>query len=114
MAEFVGLTNRIDGRPRAASSTCSGRTSPLLEGSVDSGPVKALVRPENVRLTRADDGTARVVAVSFLGSLCRAQVTMPDESLVVAQMSATDANELAPGTAVSVSVVPAPVFAVAD
>jgi putative spermidine/putrescine transport system ATP-binding protein len=61
-----------------------------------------------------DGGTARVVAVSFLGSLCRAQVMLPDETLVVAQMSATDASGLDAGTAVSVSVVPAPVFAVAD
>ena len=39
---------------------------------------------------------------------------MPDETLVVAQMSAADASDLAPGTAVRVGVVPAPVFAVAD
>ncbi len=114
VAEFVGLTNRIDGTAGGGMVNVLGTQVPLLEGSVESGPVKALVRPENVRLTRADDGTARVAAVSFLGSLCRAQVTMPDESLVVAQMSATDANDLAPGTAVSVGVVPAPVFAVAD
>ena len=114
VAEFVGLTNRIDGTAGGGMVNVLGTPVPLLEGSVESGPVKALVRPENVRLTRADDGTARVAAVSFLGSLCRAQVTMPDESLVVAQMSATDANDLAPGTAVSVGVVPAPVFAVAD
>ena len=114
VAEFVGLTNRIDGTAGGGTVNVLGTPVPLLEGSVESGPVKALVRPENVRLTRADDGVARVAAVSFLGSLCRAQVTMPDELLVVAQMSAADANDLAPGTAVTVGVVPAPVFAVAD
>ena len=87
---------------------------PLLEGSAQSGPVQALVRPENVRLVAADDGTARVVAVSFLGSLCRAQVALPDETLVVAQMSASDAKGLVPGAPVTVGVVPAPVFAVAE
>ena len=60
----------------------------------------------------ADDGDARVAAVSFLGSLCRAQVTLPDETLVVSQMSASDARGLVPGAAVRVSVEPSPVFAV--
>jgi putative spermidine/putrescine transport system ATP-binding protein len=114
VAEFVGLTNRIDGTAAGGVVNVLGTAVPLLEGSADGGPVKALVRPENIRLARSDDGTARVAAVSFLGSLCRAQVTMPDESLVVAQLSAGDANDLAPGTPVTVGVVPAPVFAVAD
>jgi putative spermidine/putrescine transport system ATP-binding protein len=114
VAEFVGLTNRIDATAAGGVVNVLGKAVPLLEGSAQSGPVKALVRPENVRLARADDGTARVAAVSFLGSLCRAQVTMPDESLVVAQMSAADATDLGPGTPVTVGVVPAPVFAVAD
>jgi putative spermidine/putrescine transport system ATP-binding protein len=87
---------------------------PLLEGSDKSSEVQALVRPENVRLTPADDGTGRVAAVSFLGSLCRAQVTLPDETLVVAQMAASEASGLYPGASVAVSVLPTPVFAVAD
>jgi putative spermidine/putrescine transport system ATP-binding protein len=91
-----------------------GTTVPLLADAVQTGPVKALVRPENVRLAASQDGTARVVAVSFLGSLCRAQVTLPDDTLVVAQMSAADATDLVPGATVDVGVVPAPVFAVAD
>jgi putative spermidine/putrescine transport system ATP-binding protein len=74
----------------------------------------ALVRPENVRVDPADDGTARVVAVSFLGSMCRAQVTLRDETLVVAQMSAADARGLVPGATVVVGVEPAPVFAIAE
>ena len=90
------------------------RTVPLLEGSATTGQVQALVRPENVRLTPSDEGTGRVAAVSFLGSLGRAQVTMPDETLIVAQMAASESTGLYPGAPVAVSVVPAPVFAVAD
>ena len=30
-----------------------------------------------------------MLAVSFLGSLCRAQVVLPDETIVVAQMAAS-------------------------
>ena len=55
-----------------------------------------------------------MLAVSFLGSLCRAQVALPDETIVVAQMAAADSTGLYPGATVNVSVVPAPVFAVAD
>ena len=114
VAEFVGLTNRLPGTATAGVVNLLGTPVPLLEGSERSGRVDALVRPENVRLVPADDGTARVVAVSFLGSLCRAQVTLPNDTLVVAQMSASDAKGLYPGAPVSVSVVPAPVFAVAE
>jgi putative spermidine/putrescine transport system ATP-binding protein len=114
VAEFVGLTNRIAGMAEGGAVRILGTTVPLLADAVQTGPVKALVRPENVRLAPSQDGTARVVAVSFLGSLCRAQVTLPDDTLDVAQMSAADATDLVPGATVDVGVVPAPVFAVAD
>jgi len=51
--------------------------------------------------------------VSFLGSLGRVQVGLPDGGIVVAQVPATDVVQLAPGTAVRVTVLPAPVFATA-
>jgi len=114
VAEFVGLTNRMPGTAGGGVVTVLETAIPLLEGSAQSGQVAALVRPENVHLTPSDGGQARVVAVSFLGSLCRTQVTMPDGSLVVAQLSAADARELSPGVRVEVGVVPAPVFAVAE
>jgi putative spermidine/putrescine transport system ATP-binding protein len=78
------------------------------------GPVTALVRPESVTLAAEDGAAARVLAVSFLGSLGRVQVQLPDGDLVVAQVPATDVAGLAPGTAVRVTVVPAPVFSVAS
>jgi putative spermidine/putrescine transport system ATP-binding protein len=114
VAEFVGLTNRIIGTAAGGAVNVFGTNVPLLEGSAQTGQVQALVRPENVRLSPAEDGSARVAAVSFLGSLCRAQVTLPDDTLVVAQMSAAEASGLYPGATVSVGVLPAPIFAVAD
>jgi putative spermidine/putrescine transport system ATP-binding protein len=114
VAEFVGLTNRIPAQVTDGTAVVLSTPVPLLEGSDKSSEVQALVRPENVRLTPADDGTGRVAAVSFLGSLCRAQVTLPDETLVVAQMAASEASGLYPGASVAVSVLPTPVFAVAD
>jgi putative spermidine/putrescine transport system ATP-binding protein len=114
VAEFVGLTNRIRGTAGGGVVNVLGTPVPLLDRSAQSGQVEALVRPENVRLVPADDGTARVAAVSFLGSLCRAQVTLPDETLVVAQMSASESRGLVPGAPVRVVVDPSPVFAVAE
>ena len=113
VAEFVGLTNRLKGVAGDGMVDVLGTRVPLLGGSAGPGPVTALVRPEAVKLIPEDGAAARVVAVSFLGSLGRVQVHLPDGDLIVAQVPATDVAGLAPGTAVRVTVVPAPVFAVA-
>jgi putative spermidine/putrescine transport system ATP-binding protein len=114
VAEFVGLTNRVPGKAGAGTVRVLGTSVELLPGSADRGDVTALVRPENVRLAQAADGAGRVLAVSFLGSLCRAQVSLPDETIVVAQMAASESTGLYPGAAVNVGIVPAPVFATTD
>jgi len=120
VAEFVGLTNRIPGTADGDRVGILGTSIPLLPGSATRGPVIALVRPENLRLTvstngagtSAEPGDARVVATSFLGSLGRTQVALPDGTLVVAQTAASDASVLVPDTEVRVEVAPNPVFAV--
>ncbi len=114
VAEFVGLTNRIPGKTDGGEVHVLGQRVPLVPGATDRGDVKALVRPEHVRLAANPQGAGRVLAVSFLGSMCRAQVALPDETIVVAQLSAAEASGLYPGVAVEVSVVPEPVFAVAS
>jgi putative spermidine/putrescine transport system ATP-binding protein len=114
VAEFVGLTNRVSGTARDGRVEVLGTSLPLLEGSADSGSVTALIRPESVRLTPEPGANAHVLAVSFLGSLCRTQARLSNGELVVAQMAAAEAVDLSPGTAVRVSVLPAPVFAVGE
>jgi putative spermidine/putrescine transport system ATP-binding protein len=114
VAEFVGLTNRIPGTAGDGSVLVLGTQVPLLEGSAGPGPVMVLVRPEAIRLDPEPGAEAHVAAVSFLGSVSRVQVGLPNGDLVVAQMAAADAVGLAPGTAVRVSVLPSPVFAAAD
>ena len=113
VAEFVGLTNRLKGVAGDGVVDVLGTRVPLLAGSAGPGPVTALVRPEAVKLAPEDGAEAHVLAVSFLGSLGRVQVGLPDGDLLVAQVPATDVVLLAPGTAVRVTVVPAPVFATA-
>jgi putative spermidine/putrescine transport system ATP-binding protein len=114
VAEFVGLTNRIAGTASGGTVEILGARVPLLEGAVQSGQVTALVRPENLHLAQEEGSQAHVVAVSFLGSMCRAQVGLPDGNVIVSQMAAVDAIGLIPGTPVRVNVRPAPVFAIAD
>jgi putative spermidine/putrescine transport system ATP-binding protein len=114
VAEFVGLTNKVRGVARDGFVEVFGTHLPLLDGSAGSGPVLALVRPESVKLTPEDGAAAHVVAVSFLGSLCRVQVELPGGDLIGAQTSAADATHLSPGTAVRVGVGGTAIFAVAD
>jgi putative spermidine/putrescine transport system ATP-binding protein len=114
VAEFVGLTNRVPGIAGSRTIDVLGSTVPLLPGSSGPGPVTALIRPESIRLTPDDDGTSRILAVSFLGSVCRVQASLPTGEVVVAQMGASEFSALAPGMAVRVSTLTVPVFAVAD
>src|SRR5262245_25250447 len=112
VAEFVGLTNRVPGVARDGVIDVLGKAIPALQGSAGPGRVVALVRPEAVRLVPEDGATARVVAVSFLGSVSRAQARLADDTIVVAQMAAADAAGLAVDAPVRVDIAPAPVFAV--
>jgi putative spermidine/putrescine transport system ATP-binding protein len=114
VAEFVGLTNKLRGIADHGTVEIFGTRLPLLDGSAGPGPVVALVRPESVRVLPEEGASARVLAVSFLGSVCRVQVELPSGELVGVQTSATDASQLTPGTAVRVEVDTAPVFALAD
>jgi putative spermidine/putrescine transport system ATP-binding protein len=113
VAEFVGLTNRIAGSAADGRVELIGTSVPLLDGSAGPGRVTALVRPESVKLTPEPGAAARVVAVSFLGSVCRVQVMLPTDELIVAQMAAAEFVELHPGVAVRVDIRPSPVFAIA-
>ena len=113
VAEFVGLTNRVTGEARDGRVEVLGTHLPLLDGSVTGGRVVALIRPESIRLTPEPGANAQVLAVSFLGSLCRAQVRVSSGELVVAQLAASEVAGLEPGTSVRVTVAPSPVFAVA-
>ena len=114
VAEFVGLTNRIAATSDGHVVDVLGTRAPALDGSAGAGPVVALVRPETLRVAPDRSGNAHVVATSFLGSVCRAQLELASGELVFAQMSANEAEALEPGAPVRVTVEPAPVFAVAD
>jgi putative spermidine/putrescine transport system ATP-binding protein len=114
VAEFVGLTNRIEGAVDGGKINVLGALLRLLPGSATNGRATALVRPESIQLTAEPGAGARVAAISFLGSLCRVQAVMPSGEILIAQMAASDFSALQPGTEVKVSFLDVPVFAVTD
>ena len=112
VAEFVGLTNRLDAHAEGATATLLGGRVPLLDGSVTGGPGVALVRPEALEVSVTGDANATVKARSFLGSLSRVICDLDNGQPVTAQASSAEASDLSPGARVRVTVKPAPVLVV--
>lgn len=105
VADFVGLNNKVPASVSGGTATLLGVSVPALPGSVDGDGV-AMVRPEAVTVAADPAGTATVATVSFLGAITRVGITMPDGSLLSAQMSSTAARALTPGDPVTVGVEP--------
>src|SRR5467141_5364014 len=55
VAEFVGLTNRLDGVVRDGEVEVRGRRLPLVKPDAADGPAVALVRPEAVTFGNGED-----------------------------------------------------------
>jgi putative spermidine/putrescine transport system ATP-binding protein len=114
VADFVGLSNRLPGRVDGDTVEVLGARLPVLSpDGPDSrrthGPaVTALVRPESVDVTPDADGAGRVLTASFLGPTSRVTVAVGD-TVIVAQVDSGRVTELAPGTAVRVTLRPVPV-----
>ena len=116
VAEFVGLTNRLPGIASGDTAIVIGCPVPLLAGSVTSGPVTVLIRPEAIRMTAADadatdPNTASVVATSFLGAHGRIQARLANGTLLLAQATAAKAAALSVGDTVRAFVDPTPALA---
>ncbi len=104
VADFVGLMNRVSTDVVDGHVTVFGQRVPTLDGSIASGPGMALIRPEQLRLTRNETGSAHVTVVSFQGAISRARIRTADGAEVLVQLSGSAAHGLADGTAVDVSV----------
>jgi putative spermidine/putrescine transport system ATP-binding protein len=119
VAEFVGLSNRMDGEVRDGQVVVRGIALPLVERDVPNGAAVALVRPEAVTMashTSAPDESApsspldgTVIAVTFLGATSRVTVDLGDTT-VLAQLSTSDASALSAGSRVALTIRPDPVL----
>jgi putative spermidine/putrescine transport system ATP-binding protein len=104
VADFVGLMNRVAAEVVNGQATVLGTRLPTLGGSISSGSGLALVRPEQVRVSRDDAGSARVLAVSFQGPISRARIALAGGTEVLAQLSGSAATGLVEGARVELSV----------
>jgi putative spermidine/putrescine transport system ATP-binding protein len=112
VAEFVGTMNRLPAELGGGGSvvTVLGVTVPTQEGGPSSGPVHALVRPENLTVAAAEGGNGIVTGRTFLGAVTRVAVRLSGDTEVAVDMSSAAALEMAPGIAVQVSLPSAPVL----
>ncbi|WP_448631765.1 TOBE domain-containing protein [Cellulomonas soli] len=110
VAGFVGTVNRLGAR-RGDDGRWHVLGRPVLaQGDEhEAGAVRAVVRPEQVRVVPlrevpgapgADAQVARVSNVSFLGAVTRVRVEHPDEGPVLADLLGDDAADLSIGDAV--------------
>jgi putative spermidine/putrescine transport system ATP-binding protein len=106
VANFVGLSNRVDADLVDGAVVIHGQRIESLGERRPNGPVVAFIRPEDVAF--AVTGIAAVVvASSFLGSLRRTQVRLPDNSLLMVQHEV--ALHPTPGETVAVAFAARPV-----
>ena len=84
VADFVGLSNKLDGTVEGEKVTVYGQVLDVLGTAVHTGAVRAFVRPEDIAFS--DSGLpATVVSTSFLGSLRRTSVRLADDAVVAVQ-----------------------------
>jgi putative spermidine/putrescine transport system ATP-binding protein len=97
VANFVGLSNRIPATVAGHEVTVYGTKLQLLGVSPGDGPALAMVRPEDIQISKGTaaakgvEGT--VVISSFLGSLRRTQVRLADETVVAVQHDVSERHE---------------------
>ena len=114
VADFVGLTNRMEGTVRRGEVEIRGQSIPLVHPNVSDGPATALVRPEAVSI-EGDGGAAQgplvgtVIAVAFLGAVSRVTVDLGDTT-VLAQLPTSAASEYPAGSKVRLTLRPDPVL----
>src|SRR5438093_3862594 len=114
VADFVGLTNRMEGTVRRGAVEIRGASIPLVHPDVPDGPAIALVRPEAGAL--ASDGDMQegplvgtVIAVAFLGAVSRVTVDLGDTTVLV-QVPTSAASQHPAGTRVRLELRPDPVL----
>ncbi|GAA3734364.1 ABC transporter ATP-binding protein [Streptomyces tremellae] len=115
VAEFVGTMNRLPGtlagpglvRVAGALLPVDGEAPAVAGGAVD-----VLIRPENITAAPDPEGPATVVSASFLGSVTRVLLDLPDGTAVKADVPSRDAGGLGPGVRAAVAPADRPVLVV--
>jgi putative spermidine/putrescine transport system ATP-binding protein len=114
VAEFVGLNNKVPAQVSGGHAQLLGASTPTLSGSITEGAGLAMVRPESVTVTANAGGAATVRSVAFLGPISRVYITLPDDTVISAEMASSAARAFTPGLSVAVGVEPGGVLVVPD
>jgi putative spermidine/putrescine transport system ATP-binding protein len=115
VAEFIGTMNRLPAELGGGGTTVTvlGAMVPAQEGAPDSGPVDALIRPENLTVEATDGGNGIVTHRTFLGAVSRVAVRLSGDTEVVVDIPSSVALGMAPGIAVQVGLPGTPVLVAA-
>jgi len=113
VADFVGLTNRLQATVEGDQATLLGTSVPLLPGSTRSGAAFVLIRPESIGVTADPAGRATVVVASFLGSTGRLHAVTEAGETVLAQIDNDAVATFNPGDKVTLAPRPNPALAIA-
>ena len=113
VADFVGLTNRLEAIAEGDHAILLGTSVPLLPGSTLHGPALLLIRPESIKVTADPAGRATVITTSFLGSTGRLHAVTDSGETVVAQIDNDAVATFYPGDKVTLVPRPNPALAVA-
>ncbi len=98
VAQFVGQTDFISGSVTAQGIETALGTLPRSPALSAGTLLDVAVRPDDVKLTAAEDGTAQILSRQFLGIAYMVRVRLPDGSVVHSWQS--HRSELLPGTAI--------------
>ena len=93
VANFVGLSNRLDAVLTDGSVEVHGATLAVLGAPQPDGPVIAFVRPEDIVIDPAGTIDATVLTSSFLGSLRRTVVATADGSHLSVQHDVSERTQ---------------------
>ena len=112
VAEFVGTMNRLPVElvGGGAAVTVLGVAVPVQEGGPSSGPVDALVRPENLTVAAAGGSNGIVSGRTFLGAVTRVAVLLSGDTEVSVDVPSSAALAMSHGTAVQVGLPGTPVL----
>jgi putative spermidine/putrescine transport system ATP-binding protein len=114
VAEFVGTMNRVPGDLGSGGGTVTvlGTTVPVQPGGPASGPVNALIRPENLTITAVENGNGIVFLRTFLGATSRITVLLSGDLQILVDIPSTTAAAMTPGASVEVGIPSTPVHVV--
>ena len=118
VAEFVGLSNRLPAVAHDGYVDIFGSRLPLINAAIREGRVIAIVRPEGMSLSPADEtagdpalpGTVKLV--TFQGPISRLTVVLDAGATVVVIATAAEAHRYPPDSRVNVRLSQMPVLAI--